>query len=84
MTEAITIIINSVNVTYDKQLEARRMAVREMQKAIPLKPIDHGKWDSKTCPACDEELSEHIGDGYYRDKVYLDCCPRCRQLLKWR
>ncbi len=82
--KAIAIIKNGVNAkTYDEQLEARKIAIKEMQKAIPMEPINHGKWNPKTCPTCEEELSEHIGDGYYKDNVCLDCCPKCRQLLNW-
>ena len=59
------------------------IAAVEMGKAIPKKPINNGNWSAKTCPTCGEELSEHLGDGYYKDSICLESCPRCRQSLNW-
>lgn len=82
--KAITIIKDGVNAkNYEEQVEARKIAVIEMKKAIPAKPIDNGNWSPKICPTCENGLSEHHGDGYYSDCVCLESCPKCRQLLNW-
>lgn len=70
-------------VSFEENRVAIDMAIAEMKKAIPAKPIDNGNWSAKTCPTCGEELSEHMGDGYYQDSVCLISCPNCRQLLDW-
>ena len=63
--------------------QAIAIAINEMKKALPMKPINNGKWNAKTCPTCGEPLSEHKGDGYYTDMKSLSACPDCRQLLSW-
>ena len=63
--------------------EAINMAIKEMRKAIPKKPVDNGNWSPKTCPSCNHSLSVHQGDGYYTDSDCLEACPNCRQLLDW-
>lgn len=37
------------------------------------------------CPSCGYELSESLGDGYYRHSKFLERCPNpdCGQRLKW-
>lgn len=66
-----------------KCVSAHAVAIKEMQKTIPLKPNNNGTWCSKTCQTCGCELSIHHGDGYYSDDISLDVCPKCRQSLDW-
>ena len=47
------------------------------------KPIDNGRWSPKTCPTCGYELSESLGDGYYKDMMSVDVCPQCKQSIEW-
>lgn len=62
-------------------LEEVREAV-EKQKA--KKPIIQ-QWSPARCPACGEELSESLGDGYYRHRTFLERCTNveCAQRLDW-
>lgn len=52
-------------------------------KRMKPKDVIVEKWSPAYCPACDEELSELIGDGYYKHYTYLDYCPNCGQILNW-
>lgn len=62
-------------------LEEVRDAV-EKQKA--KKPIIQ-PWSPARCPTCGEELSENLGDGYYRHRTFLERCTNveCAQRLDW-
>lgn len=62
-------------------LEEVRDAV---EKQKPKHPII-SPWSPAICPTCGEELSEHIGDGYYRHRTFLERCPNieCAQRLDW-
>ncbi len=71
------------HVSFDENRAALSVAITEVGKCIYAKPTDNGLWSPKTCPTCGEHLSEHEGDGYYRDLQSLESCPKCRQLLKW-
>lgn len=43
------------------------------------------EWSPAICPSCGYELSESVGDGYYRHPTFLERCPNpdCGQRLKW-
>ena len=71
------------DVSFDDNRISLDIAIKEVGKCIPKKPVDNGIWSAKTCPICGECLSEHHGDGYYTDSVCLESCPKCRQLLDW-
>ena len=53
---------------------------RHIQKVVIMK-----EWSPSRCPRCEKELSESLGDGYYKHMVYLERCPdpECGQRLKW-
>ena len=56
--------------------------VVERQK--PKNPIIK-PWSPAICPSCGTELSESIGDGYYKHYTHLERCtnPKCAQRLNW-
>lgn len=62
-------------------LEEVRDAV-EIQK--PKKVVIE-RWSPSICPRCGNELSENLGDGYYKHPVFLERCPNpdCAQRLDW-
>lgn len=51
------------------------------KKQIPSKPIIE-PWSPARCPSCNAELSEFIGDGYYKHWYGKKVCD-CGQQLKW-
>ena len=59
-----------------------QMAIKALEKQMPAKPIIE-RWEPARCPACQEPLSEHMGDGYYKHWEGLDRCPDCGQMLVW-
>lgn len=83
-TEAIeTIKSNYPPTQYTMLREALDLAMNALQKQIPQKPIKVS-WMPTTCPNsdCDEELSDSLGDGYYKDQTHLKFCS-CGQQLDW-
>lgn len=62
-------------------LEALTMGIKALDKQIPKKPIIES-WSPALCPTCRKELSELLGDGYYKHYYYMDICG-CGQRLKW-
>ena len=61
--------------------QANNTAIDALEKQLPKKPIRE-KWSPTECPSCKAELSELIGDGYYKDWVTLKFCD-CGQRLDW-
>lgn len=61
-----------------------RTAIAALEKQIPTK-VNISSWNPARCPSCGEELSEHLGDGYYRHRTFLEVCPNpeCCQRLDW-
>lgn len=55
-----------------------------VDRATPKKVIIE-QYTPAYCPTCGEELSESLGDGYYKYYTHLDVCPNkeCRQVLDW-
>lgn len=55
-----------------------------LERQVPKKVIIP-RWAPATCPTCGCELSENVGDGYYRHPTYLGRCPKyeCAQKLDW-
>lgn len=45
--------------------------------------VKQASWSPDTCPNCDHELSESLGDGYYSHPTFLTRCPECGQKLFW-
>lgn len=62
--------------------EALDMGIKALLIQIPTKP-NVEKWLPTLCPCCMGELSEHMGDGYYKRWDHLDMCPKCGQKLEW-
>jgi len=56
-------------------------AIRCVELQIPKVPKIE-RWTPAYCPNCDEELSESLGDGFYRHHISLSICE-CGQKLKW-
>ena len=65
-------------------IEAHQMAIEALEKQIAKKPVIK-PWSPALCPSCNCELSEDMGDGYYRHYIYLDRClsSDCGQKLDW-
>jgi len=61
--------------------EALDKAVKALEKQITKKPIIE-RWEPARCPSCDELLSEHLGDGYYKHWYGKYICD-CGQKLNW-
>ena len=57
------------------------MGMSALEKQIPKKPIIES-WSPARCPLCGSELSELLGDGYYKHWYGLKICE-CGQKLKW-
>ena len=55
--------------------------IEALEKQIPKKPIIE-RWSPSLCPSCKEELSESMGDGYYKHWTSKNICD-CGQKLKW-
>lgn len=61
-----------------------RTAIEALEKQLP-KRVEVKEWSPARCPSCGIELSEALGDGYYRHPTFLKRCPNedCGQLLDW-
>lgn len=59
-------------------------AIEALEKQLSKK-VKIKKWSPAKCPNCGTELSESLGDGYYRHPTFLKRCPNedCGQLLDW-
>ena len=66
---------------YDNRIKNCNTILEALEKQIPLKPKIE-RWEPARCPSCEEPLSEHMGDGYYRHNYSLNICE-CGQKLKW-
>lgn len=66
---------------YTMLREALDLAVESLKKQIPTSPIMRG-WSPALCPSCETELSESVGDGYYKHHTLLKYCG-CGQKLQW-
>lgn len=60
---------------------AKDLAINSLEKQIPTEPII-SSWCPAYCPSCNAELSELIGDGYYKHYQGKRICD-CGQQLKW-
>ena len=57
-------------------------SIDALKKQILTKPIIKN-WSPAKCPSCGAELSESLGDGYYKHWESMKVC-NCGQLLDWR
>ena len=61
-----------------------RNVIEALDRQIP-KLVSVKQWSTARCPTCGMELSESLGDGYYKHPTFLKVCPNeeCCQKLKW-
>lgn len=64
--------------------EDLEMAIEALERQTPKKVIIEN-WNPARCPTCGMELSESLGDGYYKHPTFLEVCPseNCCQRLDW-
>lgn len=60
---------------------AYKMAIEALEKQIPKHP-KMNSWCPAYCPSCGSELSENVGDGYYKHWRSKKVCD-CGQKLNW-
>lgn len=77
----LRIALATANVDGKRVLEPISMAIEALEKQIPKKPIII-EWNPAKCPCCGEELSESLGDGYYKHWTTKKICD-CGQKLRW-
>lgn len=67
-----------------KQLGTLEEVRKTMEKQKEKKPIIQ-PWSPARCPSCGDELSDNLGDGYYRHRTFLKRCTNaeCAQRLDW-
>ena len=65
-------------------VEHCNIAIVALEKQLPKKVIIED-WCPSYCPSCGYELSEDLGDGYYRHPTFIERCPNpdCGQKLDW-
>ena len=70
------------NEPIEKGIECAKTAIEALEKQLP-KRVEVEEWNPARCPSCGIELSEALGDGYYRHPTFLKRCPNedCGQLL---
>ncbi len=66
---------------YDNRIKNCNTILEVLEKQIPKKPKIE-PWSPALCPSCSEELSESVGDGYYKHWYNLKICD-CGQRLMW-
>lgn len=60
--------------------------VEECRKAVEKQKVKYIKIEAYCpayCPTCRFELSESLGDGYYKYFENLSRCPKCGQKICW-
>lgn len=69
---------------YEEKIAMRKTAIEALEKQLPKKVIIKD-WCPSYCPSCGYELSEDLGDGYYRHPTFIERCPNpdCGQKLDW-
>ena len=65
----------------DDAEEVCNLAIQALRKQIPTKPIVKS-YSPALCPCCKTELSESVGDGYYKHLASKKVCD-CGQKLDW-
>ena len=85
--EALKIInLKRVHPFYDweEMREVRDIAIEALEKQLPMK-VKIEAWCPSCCPSCGYELSEDLGDGYYKHPDFIERCPNpeCAQRLEW-
>ena len=61
-----------------------KAAIEMLERQIPKKVIIN-LYSPARCPSCGAELSESLGDGYYKHYKHWKFChnPECLQRLDW-
>jgi len=77
----LRIALATAKVDGKRVLEPISMAIEALEKQLPKKPIII-EWNPAKCPCCGEELSESLGDGYYKHWTTKKICD-CGQKLRW-
>lgn len=69
---------------YKNIIQSLYIAIEALEKQLPKK-VEVKEWNPARCPSCGTELSEFLGDGYYRHPTFLKRCPNvdCGQRLDW-
>lgn len=81
-TETLKFLVElKKNFTNQNDIDLINNAINAVAKQIPKKPIIE-RWSPVYCPNCDAELSEFLGDGYYKHYEDKSICE-CGQKLKW-
>lgn len=83
--EALNVAVSAMQELQQyKQLGTLEEVREAVERQKPKHPIIE-PWSPAICPTCGEELSESLGDGYYRHKTYLKRCTNaeCAQRLDW-
>jgi len=82
ITDAIIILSEFKTITENYIMQdALNIAINALEKQIPQKPKIES-WSPALCPTCEKELSESVGDGYYKHWYSMKICE-CGQKLKW-
>lgn len=65
-------------------VEHCNIAIEALEKQLPRK-VEIKEWSPSVCPCCGYELSESVGDGFYKHPTFLERCPNpdCGQKLDW-
>jgi len=84
--ESISILLKlkkeySAYINTEELLTAIDMAISALEKQIPAK-LTIKDYTPVLCPSCNNELSEHLRDGYYKHHYYKSIC-NCGQKLRW-
>lgn len=66
----------------NKLAEYNEVCLKALKIQIPQK-VKIEAWSPSCCPNCNEYLSEHIDDGYYKHYEHLNICPYCGQKIYW-
>ena len=68
----------------EKSIECAKTAIKALEKQL-AKKVEIEAWCPSYCPSCGYELSEDLGDGYYKHPNFIKRCPNpdCAQLLDW-
>ena len=69
----------------DVRAAACREAAGYAGRWVSKKVAKPGDWDNAACPTCGASLSEHLGDGIYHHRTWMEYCPNdeCHQKLEW-
>ena len=68
----------------NRRRQAYEAALEALERQNPKK-VEIKEWSPSVCSSCGYELSESVGDGYYKHPTFLEKCPNpdCGQKIKW-